>query len=115
MLLFLNALAVHGAEGGARRGPRGRATARPGPAAAPGDNLRFIHAAQLARGKAFTDHAVAAALALPGPVGAGMRHGWRPYGPPTMITRARGALAVELVYEQAFEVYRRTAPPTATR
>ncbi|HEY3451413.1 MAG TPA: FIST N-terminal domain-containing protein [Myxococcales bacterium] len=108
MLLFLNALGGHGAEvvrGAVHEG--GNAAAWAGGGA--GDNLRFIHAAQFARGKAFTDHAVAAALDLPGPVGAGMRHGWRPYGPPTMITRARGPMAVELEYEQAFEVYRRTA------
>jgi len=68
-----------------------------------------MRTAQFARGKAFTDHAVAAAFDLPGVMGAGMRHGWRPYGPPTMVTRARGAHALELEYEEAFEVYRRSA------
>jgi len=108
MLLFLNALGGHGAEvvrGAVHEG--GNAAAWAGGGA--GDNLRFVQATQFARGKAFSDHAVAAALDLPGPVGAGMRHGWRPYGPPTMITRARGPLVQELEYEQAFEVYRRTA------
>ncbi|MBI5546156.1 MAG: FIST C-terminal domain-containing protein [Deltaproteobacteria bacterium] len=107
-LLFMNALGGHGAEvvrGAVHEG--GTALAWAGGGA--GDNLRFIQAAQFARGQAFSDHAVAAALDLPGHTGAGMRHGWRPYGPPTMVTRARGSHVLELEYEQAFEVYRRSA------
>jgi len=50
-----------------------------------------------------------AALDLPGRIASGMRHGWRPYGPPTLVTRARGAEVVGLEYEPAFEIYRRTA------
>src|SRR6185295_2355942 len=44
---------------------------------------------------------------LPRPIGAGIRHGWRPYGPPTMVTKAAGAVALELEYESAFDVYSR--------
>jgi hypothetical protein len=108
MLVFLNALGGHGAEvvrGAVHEGGNSLAWAGGGA----GDNLRFTQTSQLARGKAYSDHVVAAAIDLPGRFGAGMRHGWRPYGPPTMITRARGAHALELEYEQAFEVYRRTA------
>ncbi len=108
VLLFLNALGGHGAEvvrGAVHEG--GTAVAWTGGGA--GDALNFKRTAQFARGKAFSDHAVAAAIDLPGTFGAGMRHGWRPYGPPTMVTRARGPLALELEYEQAFEVYRRSA------
>jgi hypothetical protein len=73
-----------------------------------GDNLRFVRTAQYAQGRALRDHVVAIAIDLPQPIGAGIRHGWRPYGPPTMVTRARGATAVELEYEKAFDVYRKT-------
>ena len=71
-----------------------------------GDNLRF---AQYANGRAVQDHVVALVIDGPQRFGAGIRHGWRPYGPPTMVTRVRGSTAVELDYEPAFDVYRRTA------
>jgi hypothetical protein len=74
-----------------------------------GDNLRFVHTAQFAHGEAFHDHVVAIVMDSPHPIGIGLRHGWHPYGPPTMVTRASGAIAVELEYESAFDVYRRTA------
>ncbi|MBI4816121.1 MAG: FIST C-terminal domain-containing protein [Deltaproteobacteria bacterium] len=73
-----------------------------------GDNLRFVRTAQFAGGRAWSDRVVAIALDVDAPIGVGIRHGWRPYGPPTMVTRARGSEAVELEYEPAFEVYRRT-------
>ena len=43
------------------------------------------------------------------PFGVGIQHGWSPYGPPSQVTKARGATAVELDYESAFDVYQRTA------
>jgi hypothetical protein len=72
-----------------------------------GDNLRFLRTVQYARGRALRDSAVAIAIEMPQCFGAGIRHGWRPYGPPTMVTRVRGATVLELEYEQAFDVYRR--------
>ncbi|MBI2375498.1 MAG: FIST C-terminal domain-containing protein [Deltaproteobacteria bacterium] len=72
-----------------------------------GDNLRFIRSAQYAHGRAFHDQVVVVAIEA-SRVGAGIRHGWKAYGPPTMVTRARGSSAVELEYEKAFDVYRRT-------
>jgi len=73
-----------------------------------GDNLRFMETAQFAHGRAFRDHVVA--IALEGSsFGVGIRHGWRPYGPPHMVTRAEGARVIELDYMPAFEVYRQVA------
>jgi hypothetical protein len=108
MLMFLSAISGLGAE--VVRGAfheAGTAVCFAGGGAS--DDLHFVRSAQFARGKAFADHTVAAALDLPGRIGAAARHGFHPYGPPTMVTRARGCHALELEYEQAFEVYRRTA------
>ena len=49
------------------------------------------------------------ALDTPSRLAAGISHGFRPYGPPTMVTRAEGPVAAELEYEPAFPVYQRTA------
>ncbi len=73
-----------------------------------GDSLRSHKTAQFARGQAFRDRVVVIAMDA-GPFATGIRHGLRPYGPPTMVTRAEGPVAFELEYEPAFEVYRRTA------
>lgn len=74
-----------------------------------GDNLRFVQTAQFAEGAAFHDHVVAIVMDTPHAIGVGLHHGWRPYGPPTMVTRSEGAVAIELEYESAFEMYRRAA------
>ncbi|MGZ5970427.1 MAG: FIST signal transduction protein, partial [Polyangiales bacterium] len=74
-----------------------------------GDNLRFVRAAQFARGVAYRDHVVAVVMDTPHRVGLGVRHGFRPYGPPRLVTRASGATAIELEYERAFDVYRDSA------
>jgi hypothetical protein len=79
-----------------------------------GDNLRFLHTAQYAFGRAFRDRTVAVVIDSPRRPGTGMRHGWRPYGPPSLVTRALGASVVELDYERAFDVYRRTAERRGT-
>ena len=65
--------------------------------------------AQLALARAYTDSVVVAALDLPARLAAGIGHGFRPYGPPTLVTRARGVVAAELEYEPAFAVYQRAA------
>lgn len=74
-----------------------------------GDNLRFVRTAQFAQGRAWSDSAVVIAVDSPARMAAGTRHGFRPYGPPTMVTRAEGSAVSELEYEQAFSVYQRTA------
>ncbi|NTX17814.1 FIST C-terminal domain-containing protein [Myxococcus sp. CA051A] len=74
-----------------------------------GNNLQLVKAAQFTEGQAYRDQVVVIALDTLAPIGVGIQHGWHPYGPPTQVTKARGATAVELEYECAFEVYRRTA------
>lgn len=74
-----------------------------------GDNLQFVRSAQFAGSAALKDDVVAVALEMPGVIAAGMRHGWRPYGPPALVTSARGSLVLELNGEPAYEVYRRAA------
>lgn len=74
-----------------------------------GDNLRFLRTAQFAHGRAHRDAVAAIALDAHAPLATGVRHGFRAYGPARMVTRARGPVAIELEYESAFEVYRRTA------
>jgi hypothetical protein len=65
--------------------------------------------AQLGAGRAHTDSVVVMALDLGARLAAAISHGFRPYGDPTMVTRAHGAVAAELEYEPAFTVYQRTA------
>ncbi|MCC6552567.1 MAG: FIST C-terminal domain-containing protein [Polyangiaceae bacterium] len=74
-----------------------------------GDNLRFVRTAQFAGGRAGSDSVVVIAIDSPGRMATGIRHGFRPYGPPSMVTRAHGSGVVELDYEGAFAVYQRVA------
>ena len=76
---------------------------------ASGDNLHLGRTAEFANGKAYRDHVVVIALDAPEPIGLGSRHGWRPLGPATLVTRSEGTRLIELDYERAFDVYRRTA------
>jgi hypothetical protein len=64
---------------------------------------------EFAHGRAYNEHVVVIAIKSPSPVITGMGHGWRPYGIPTMVTRAHGSTVEELEYEHAFETYRATA------
>ncbi|WP_090488217.1 FIST signal transduction protein [Myxococcus virescens] len=74
-----------------------------------GGDLRSAMTAQFTGGQAYRDRVVVIALDAQAPIGVGIQHGWYPYGPPTQVTKAHGATAIELDYESAFEVYRRTA------
>src|SRR5262249_35736728 len=74
-----------------------------------GDNMRFVGTAQFAHGEAHSDRVVIVAIEADRAIASGIRHGWHPYGPTSQVTRAHGAVAVELDYEPAFDVYRRTA------
>jgi hypothetical protein len=74
-----------------------------------GNRGRRAGSAQLALGQAHSDSVVVIALDTPGRLAAAISHGFRPYGPPTLVTRAHGAVAAELEYEPAFPVYQRTA------
>ncbi|RKH07171.1 hypothetical protein D7V97_21580, partial [Corallococcus sp. CA053C] len=74
-----------------------------------GSNLRSFKTAQFAQGEAYRDRVVVIAFDAQEPIGVGIQHGWYPYGPPAQVTKACGTIAIELDYESAFEVYRRTA------
>jgi hypothetical protein len=74
-----------------------------------GDNLRFVRTAQFAHGAAYNDRVVIVAIDAAQAFGVGLRHGWHPYGPTSEVTRSDGPVALELDYEPAFDVYRRTA------
>jgi hypothetical protein len=65
--------------------------------------------ATFAHGQTHSDSVVVIALDAPVPLAAGLCHGFQPYGPPTMVTRAVGAVAAELEYQAAFPVYQRAA------
>lgn len=73
------------------------------------DNLRFARSTEFFGGRAHGDQIIVILLDSPTPLAAGIRHGWRPLGPPVMVTRSRGLVASELEYEKAFDVYRDTA------
>ncbi|AKT37261.1 uncharacterized protein CMC5_013920 [Chondromyces crocatus] len=74
-----------------------------------GDDLRLARGAQFAQGKAWVDGAVVIALDTRSRMAVGTRHGFRPYGPPSMVTRVKGASISELEFEPAFSVYQRAA------
>jgi hypothetical protein len=74
-----------------------------------GDSLRFVRTAQFSGGRAYSDSVVVVALDSPSRMATGIRHGFRPFGPPTMVTRAEGTVVSELEYEGAFSVYQRVA------
>jgi hypothetical protein len=64
---------------------------------------------EFAHGRAYHDAVVVLAIDSPARMAAGISHGFRPCGPPVIVTRAHGAVAAELDYEVAFAVYQRTA------
>ncbi|GMT96306.1 FIST N-terminal domain-containing protein [Corallococcus caeni] len=74
-----------------------------------GNNARFVKTAQFTHGQAYQDQVVVIAFDAREPFGVGIQHGWSPYGPPSQVTKARGATAIELDYESASEAYLRTA------
>jgi hypothetical protein len=74
-----------------------------------GDTSSALALTQFAGGTAHADSVVAIAVDLPSAAGTGVRHGWRPFGAPALVTRAEGNVALELEYRSAFDVYRETA------
>jgi hypothetical protein len=67
------------------------------------------HSAEFAFGNAYSGHVLVIAFDSETPMFTGISHGWKPYGPPTMVTRSHGTVTEQLEYENAFEVYRQTA------
>jgi hypothetical protein len=73
-----------------------------------GDDLRQTTVTQFAQGQAFTDRVIVIAMESAARVAAGVHHGWRPHGPPAMVTTAHGSLVEQLEYESAVAVYTET-------
>lgn len=108
LIVFPDALAGNAAEvvrGAAHEAGAGMVWAGGGA----GDNMRFVGATQFAHGAAHSDCVVVVAIDADRSIASGIRHGWHPYGPTTQVTLARGATAIELDYDCAFDVYRCTA------
>jgi len=61
--------------------------------------------AQFADGEAFSDSVVAVALASRTPVGIGIAHGCAPLGAPSIVTRSRGRIVLQLDGRPAEAVY----------
>jgi hypothetical protein len=71
-----------------------------------GNSSAGLRSAQFAHGRALRDHVIAVTLDCPSRVGVGIKHGWRPTGPPAMVTRAVGCRLERLEHRPAFEIYR---------
>src|SRR3954467_3736028 len=60
---------------------------------------------QIGEGKVFTDSVVAVALASPGPIGVGIAHGCQPRSAPSIVTKAKGRIVLQLDGRRAEDVY----------
>jgi hypothetical protein len=60
--------------------------------------------------EAYGDAVAVALLVTPGPVGVGVRHGYKSLGRPLVITRAQGNILYELDGRSAFQAYTRQFP-----
>jgi len=104
LMLFTDGLAcdqleiIRGAYGVA-----GAAVAMVGGAAA--DDLRMTSTRQLRGGDVLADSVVAAALGSDAPFGIGVRHGWRPFGEPLLVTGTHANTLLTLDDEPAMDVY----------
>jgi hypothetical protein len=78
--------------------------------------MRMQQTHQLHGGEVLTDSVVAAALASDGPLGIGVRHGWRRVGDPVLVTSSDGNRVLELDERPALDVYLdRLAAPAEAR
>jgi hypothetical protein len=82
-----------------------------------GDDLRFETTHQFCDDRVHRDAVVAAMLDSDGPIGIGVRHGWRRIGDPMLVTSADDDRVYTLDDEPAVDVYRRLlgVPETARR
>jgi len=80
-----------------------------------GDDLRMEATHQLFADQVLEDAVVAAAIGSDGPIGIGVRHGWRKVGEPMLVTTSNGNRVHELDGRPALDVYleRLDAPPAA--
>ena len=81
-----------------------------------GDDLRMTTTRQFYGGRAVTGAVVGAAISSDGPIGIGVRHGWRPVGVPMTVTQSDGVVVHTLDDEPALDVYLdRLNAPTEVR
>ncbi|HEV3231652.1 MAG TPA: FIST N-terminal domain-containing protein [Candidatus Dormibacteraeota bacterium] len=80
-----------------------------------GDGLKMKRTFQLHGGEVIEDGIVAAAISSDGPIGIGVRHGWRKVGEPMLVTGSAGNRVNTLDDRPALDVYldRLAAPPEA--
>ena len=72
-----------------------------------GDDLRMQSTSQFHGGSVLQRAVVGAAIASDGPIGIGVRHGWRRVGDPMLITGSSGCVLTTLDDEPALDVYLR--------
>jgi len=72
-----------------------------------GDDLRMSRTSQLLDGRVMTGSVVAAAIGSDGPLGIGVKHGWRRIGEPMVVTDSDGVRVLTLDNEPALDVYLR--------
>jgi hypothetical protein len=70
-----------------------------------GDDLRMTQTHQLFDDEVLTDAVVGAAIGSDGPIGIGVRHGWRPVGEPMLVTSSADNRVFELDDRPALDVY----------
>lgn len=70
-----------------------------------GDDLRMTRTFQLYDDRVVTDAVVAAAIASSGPLGIGVRHGWRRVGEPMLVTGSGGNRVYTLDERPALDAY----------
>jgi hypothetical protein len=78
-----------------------------------GDGLRMEATHQFHGTEVLTNAVVAAALGSDGPLGIGVRHGWRPVGEPMLVTQSSDNRVLSIDEKPALDVYleRLDAPP----
>jgi hypothetical protein len=70
-----------------------------------GDDLKMRATFQFHADRVLTDAVVAAAVSSEGPIGIGVRHGWRTVGAAMPVTRAHGNVVAELDGQPALDAY----------
>jgi hypothetical protein len=70
-----------------------------------GDNLEMRETFQLFGGQVLGDAVVAAAISSDGPMGIGVRHGWRSVGDPMLVTKSHESRVYTLDDRPALDVY----------
>jgi hypothetical protein len=80
-----------------------------------GDDLRMEGTHQFYGPRVVTGAVVSAAITSDGPIGIGVRHGWRPVGEPMTVTKSDGVVVWTLDHKPALDCYldRLNAPPEA--